>query len=148
MEALQPGPINEELARAAAAFVRRNPVPIIAQWEVARVLRELGVSDVISVEPKIAPDGTVTYLTTPDVVTEGARMAAEAGIDVGHAGVLCFEDHVVGCLLAARKGGLEADVPTGVTLPSDYDDQSGQLWTRSVADWFPVDILGRAFLLG
>lgn len=148
MEALQPGPINEQLARIAAAFVRRHPVPIIAQWEVARVLRELGVTDVISVEPQIAPDGTVTYLSTPDVVTEGVRMAAEAGVEVGHAGVLCFEDHAVGCLLAAGKGGLEADVPTGVTLPSDYDDQPGQLWTRSAADWFPVDILGRAFLLG
>lgn len=143
MDALEPGPTNEALARLAAAFVTEHPVPIVAQWEVAQVLAELGVADVISVEPDMAADGTITYLSTAGVAAKGLRLAAEAGVTVGHAGVLCFADHAVRCLMTARAGGMTADVPAGLELPAAYDTESGQPWTRNRDAWIPVDLLGR-----
>lgn len=145
---LVPGPVNEAMAQAAADFVAEHPVPIIAQWEVARALEDLGVEDVISVEPVVAPDGTVTYLSTAGVAEAGLQLAADAGIDPGHAGVLCFADHAVRCILNAESVGLTADVPEGVDLPADYDPESGQAWTRSREAYLPTDLLGRVVLAG
>lgn len=143
MEALEPGPTNEALARAAAAFVAEHPVPIIAQREVVRALAELGVTDAISVDADVAADGTITYLSTAGAVAKGLRLAAEAGVTVGHAGVLCFAEHAVRCLMTARAAGMTADVPAGVELPATYDPESGQPWTRNREAWIPVDLLGR-----
>jgi hypothetical protein len=122
-------------------------MPIIAQWEIARVLDQLGVDNVISVEPQINPDGSVVYLSSPAVAVEGLRMAQERGLDVGRAGVLCIPDFAVGCLVSARRAGLQADVPAGVEVPSDYDPESGQLWTRSREAWLPIELLGRTYLM-
>ncbi len=146
MEALVPGPTNAELARVAAEFVADHPVPIVAQWEVARELEALGVTGVISVEPDITDEETVSYLSTAGVAEKGLRLAAEVGITPGHAGVLCQADHAVRCVLTARRAGLTADVPEGVELPSGYDPESGQAWTRSREAWIPVDLLGRSLL--
>ena len=146
MDDLVPGPTNEALAVTAASCVAERPVPIVAQWEVARALAGLGVTEVISVEPDVAPDGMVTYLSTAGVIDKGLRLAAAASVDVGQVGVLGFADHVVRCLLTARVAGLTADVPAGVTLPSSYDPESGQLWTRSRAAWIPVDLFARSQL--
>jgi len=123
-------------------------VPVIAQWEVAQRLEELGVERVISVEPDTAADGSVTYLSTAGVAEKGLRLAADAGVDPGHAGVLCHADHAVRCLMTARAAGMTADVPEGVELPSDYDPESGQAWTRSREAWIPVDLGGRTLLAG
>jgi hypothetical protein len=147
LEALQPGPVNAAIAKTAADFVARHPVPIIAQWEIARELEKLGVRNVISVEPKKSPDGKTIYLSTPGVVAEGKRLASEANIPVGRAGVITFTDLAVGGIMASRLGGLDgAAVPASVQLPTDYDAESGQLWTRSLEAWLPVDLLGRAYL--
>lgn len=147
MEALVPGPTNEHLARAVADLVARNPVPVIAQWEVARVLTGLGVAPVISVEPDVGDDGSVVYLSTAGVAEKGLRLAADAGVAVGRAGVLGHADHVVRCVLTARHTGLAADVPGGVELPTAYDGESGQVWTRARDTWIPVDLFARTFLV-
>lgn len=148
MDALVPGPTNQSLARAAADFVAEHPVPVVAQWEVAQVLEQLGVKDVISVDPDVAADGTVTYLSTKGVAEKGLGLLRDRGEVPGHAGVLCFQDHAVRCLLTARALGLTADVPKGADLPDEYDAQSGQMWTRSVDTWIPIDLAGRAALKG
>jgi len=144
MSALEPGPVNEALAREAAAFVDRHPVPIVAQWEVARVLAELGVGEVISVEPDYDDDGSVIYLSTMGVLEKGLRLLDEAGLTAGRAGVLGHADHAGRCLMAARGAGLSAAVPEGVDLPADYDPESGQPWTRSRTNFVPVDLMVRS----
>lgn len=145
MSDLVPGPVNEALAQAAAAFVVETPVPIVAQWEAARVLQTLGVPNVISVEPDEADDGSVDYLSTFGVLEKGLRLAAEAGVSVGRAGVLGHNDHVNRCLMAAREVGLTAAVPEGVVLPSSFDAESGQAWTRSRTAYLMVDLLARSY---
>jgi hypothetical protein len=143
-----PGPVNEALAAAAAAFVADHPVPIIAQWEVARVLADLGIENVVSVEPVVGADGTTTYLSTAGVVDEGRRLAGSADLDVGsaRAGVLCFADHAVRCVMTARAAGLDAGTPTGVELPTEYDSESTQPWTRNRASYIPTDLFGRIMI--
>jgi hypothetical protein len=143
MSDLEPGPTNEALAREAAGFTARFPVPIVAQWEVAHALRSLGVEDVISVEPDHAADGSAIYLSTAGVIEKGLRLAAESGIDVGLAGVLGHADHICRCVMTAERAGITAAVPEGVRLPVDYDDESAQPWTRSRADFVPVDLMAR-----
>jgi hypothetical protein len=145
MTDLEPGPVNEAMALAAATFVAAHPVPIIAQWEVALVLHELGVPDVVSVEPDRASDGSVVYLSTVGVIEKGLRLAAEAGIEVGRAGVIGHADHARRCVLTATVAGLDAAVPDGIRLPADYDHDSGQPWTRSRAAFIPVDLMARSF---
>lgn len=146
VDAIEPGPVNAAIARVAAEFVAARPVPIVAQWEVALELEELSIEDVLSVEPVQKPDGHVEYLSTPDVVTVGQRMAADAGLDVGQAGVITFAELAFGGCLVAQRGGLVAAIPSGTELPEEYDAESGQLWTRSLEAWLPVDLLGRIFL--
>ncbi|MDG2025655.1 MAG: hypothetical protein P8J50_00940 [Acidimicrobiales bacterium] len=145
MTALAPGPVNEALAREAAAFTAGRPVPIVAQWEVARALEAIGIDGVISVEPDVADDGSVIYLSTLGVLEKGLRLAAEVGVDVGQAGVLGQADHAWRCVDTARSAGLTAAVPTGIQLPADYDEASGQPWTRSRASYLPVDLLARSY---
>ncbi len=147
MAELVPGPTNEHLARVVADLVAQHPVPVIAQWEVARVLADLGVAGVISVEPDVADDGSVVYLSTLGVVEKGLALAGAAGIVVGRAGVLGHADHVVRCVMTARHVGLHADAPDGAALPSAYDRESGQVWTRARDTWIPVDLFARTFLV-
>jgi hypothetical protein len=145
MSALIPGPINEALAHEAADFVARRPVPIVAQWEAARVLADLGVANVISVEPDIDDAGTITYLSTAGVVSKGLTLAAAAGVAVGRAGLLAHADHGVRGLSTAAAAGLDAAVPEGVTLPVMYDAKSGQPWTRSRVSYLSADLLARSY---
>ncbi|MEZ5246934.1 MAG: hypothetical protein R2707_17710 [Acidimicrobiales bacterium] len=144
MTELEPGPVNEALAHAAAAFVADHPVPVVAQWEVARVLHDLGITDAISVEPDQASDGSIVYLSTAGVIDKGLRLAREAGVGIGFAGVIGHADHARRCVLTATAAGLDAAVPDGIRLPPDYDPESGQPWTRSRVDFIPVDLLARS----
>jgi len=146
MDVVSPGPVNAALAHVVAELVEDRPVPVVAQWEIARELVELGVQDVISVEPSVAPDGTVVYLSTPAVAAEGLQIARSMGLDMGTAGVVCVADMAASCLLSMDRLDIPAAVPAGVELPDEYDASSGQLWTRDVLSWIPVDLLGRGYL--
>jgi hypothetical protein len=144
---LEPGPMNEAIAKAVSQFVRKHPVPVYAQTEIATQLQAAGVSDVTSIDPVTAPDGTVTYLSTAGVAEQAVAKARAAGKELGTVGVVGFSDHAVRCVLTARKAGLTgAAVPKGIVLPSVYDAESNQPWTRSRAAYLPTDLLGRLTL--
>lgn len=125
----EPGPVNEALADTVAAVWRQRPVPVYAQWEIARFLQEKHHLDqVTSIEPVIAVDGTITYLSTDGV---GAQVAGlRAGLIGTKAGVVGFRDHVKRCVQTSRDRGMQAFAPAGVDMPGAYDEQSGQPWTR------------------
>lgn len=139
-----PGPVNEDLARQVADFVAHTPVPVIAQWEVADVLQALWVPDVVPVDPDVDDNGTVTYLSTAGVIEKGSRLAAEAGLSIGAAGVLGHADHAVRTIRALDAAGITAAVPESVDLPTEYDAESGQPWTRSRSIYVPLDLRVRA----
>lgn len=135
------GPTNEALAKAVRAFVKRHPVPVYAQHEVAQFLT--GVPKVTSIDEVTGPDGKVVYLSTAGVVDQAKQKAQAAGADLGTVGVVCFADHVGRCVLTTEKAGLTAVVPKGVALPATYDPQSGQAWTRDRRSYLQTDLVGR-----
>ncbi|MFF9011537.1 hypothetical protein ACF09C_00985 [Streptomyces sp. NPDC014870] len=127
----EPGPVNEALADTVAALRRRRDVPVYAQWEIAHFLESKHqMTDVTSIEPVVAPDGTITYLSTDGVAAQvaEARKALPGGI--GTAGVIGFRDHVKRCVQTTRDRGMRAFAPRGIELPATYDAESGQAWTR------------------
>ena len=144
MHQLNPGPTNEALADAIARFIQRYPMPVVAQWEIADVLAGNGVPDVISVEPDVAADGVVTYLSTVGVIDKGTSLARDAGVDTSYVGVAGHADHVVRCVSSTRAAGLTADVPAELDLPTAFDTRSGQPWTRDRALYLATDLFARA----
>lgn len=134
------GPTNQALADVTAALVAEHPMPVYAQWEVARLLIDAGVPNVNSVEPVTDADGKVTYLSTRGV----ADVIASAGEgSLGRVGVVCFADHEGRCVLTATAAGLDATAVEGVELPSTYDPDSGQAWTRDRVAYLTTDLAGR-----
>ncbi len=141
---LQPGPMNEALAKAVEKFVAEHPVPVYAQTEIAQQLQAAGVQHVTSIDPVTNADGTVTYLSTAGVADQVMSKAGAAGKQLGTVGVIGFSDHAVRCVLTARKAGMtSAAVPKGVTLPTVYDPESNQSWTRARSAYLPTDLIGR-----
>ncbi|MFH8533969.1 hypothetical protein ACH4GE_36835 [Streptomyces tendae] len=127
----EPGPVNEELADTVARIHRRREVPVYAQWEIARFLKEKHrLTDVISIEPVTAPDGTITYLSTDGVAAQVAEARRDLPGGIGTAGVVGFRDHIKRCVQTARDRGITAYAPHGFEMPHTYDPQSGQAWTR------------------
>jgi len=136
------GPTNEQLAMAVKQFVAKHKVPVYAQHEVAQFLT--GVPNVTSIDETVGADGKVVYLSTAGVAQQAQEKAQAAGVHLGTVGVVCFADHVGRCLLTTEKAGLTpAGIPKGITLPSTYDTQSGQPWTRDRKSYLQTDLVGR-----
>ncbi|MEV0095908.1 hypothetical protein [Streptomyces sp. NPDC050738] len=127
----EPGPVNEELADTVARIRRRRTVPVYAQWEIARFLEsKYRMKNVTSIEPVIAPDGTITYLSTDGVAAQVAEARKHVPGGIGTAGVVGFRDHVKRCVQTTRDRGMTAYAPRGFEMPGTYDPESGQAWTR------------------
>jgi hypothetical protein len=137
------GPMNEALADATAVFVADHPVPVYAQWEVARLLADRGVAGVVSIDPDVDAAGEVVYLSTAGVAAKAVTLATDAGTPLGAVGVLCFQDHAARCVSTARSAGMDAAVPEGAELPSTYDPGSGQPWTRDRVAYVSQDLTAR-----
>lgn len=141
---LQAGPTNEALAKRVFRFLLKHDVPVYAQTEIATLLQTSGVQDVTSIDAVTAPDGTVTYLSTAGVADQVMSRAHAAGEELGTVGIVGFSDHAVRCVLTARKAGMTAAaVPRGMKLPTVYDPESSQSWTRTRAAYLPTDLIGR-----
>ncbi|MFJ3904811.1 hypothetical protein [Streptomyces sp. NPDC090025] len=128
----EPGPVNEELADTVARIRRARPgIPVYAQWEIARFLEsKYRMRNVTSIEPVIAPDGTITYLSTDGVAAQVAAARAHLPGGVGRAAVVGFRDHVKRCVQTTVDRGITAFAPRGFAMPETYDAKSGQAWTR------------------
>lgn len=144
----EPGPVNEQLADVIAAMRKAKQVPVYAQWEIARVLESKHrMSDVVSIEPDYQPDGTIVYLSTDDVARKVAQLRAKAAAGAGRASVVGFRDHHKRCVLTCRINHLTAHAPEGYPMPSTYDPDSGQVWTRSRPVYLAADVAGQFLLL-
>ena len=146
--ALTPGPTNEALAQLTADFLAAHPVPVFAQWEVADLLAAQGVTGVTSIDPDSGPGGEMVYLSTAGVADKAVALADAAGVDLGQVGVIAFQDHAARCVLVSEDAGMAAAVPEGVELPSAYDRQSGQEWTRGRLTYLATDLQGRLLTAG
>ncbi|KVC55519.1 hypothetical protein WS58_29980 [Burkholderia pseudomultivorans] len=128
-----PGPVNEALADAVHAIYRLKPVKVYAQWEIARFLVSkygMGTDVLTSIEPQIASDGTIVYLSTAGVAAAAVSRAGGAAA-MGKVAVVGHRDHAKRCIQTSRQAGMQAAAAAEVPLPTLYDPQSGQPWTRN-----------------
>lgn len=125
-----PGPTNEKLADTVYEIYQLNPVPIYAQWEIARFLKDkYKLNDINAIEPIKNDDGTITYLSTVGVAE--AIIKQEGGADkMGNVAIVAHRDHAKRCILTSKQCGMNAYAVKEVKLPIEYDSQSGQAWTR------------------
>lgn len=138
-----PGPINEQLADAVYELYSQQPVPIYAQWEIARFLEsKYQLANVVSIEPKFTSARKIEYLSTLGVVQQ-AVVIAQGAATLGTCAVIAHHDHVRRCVMTAQSCGVYAFKAEGITLPTDYDPKSGQVWTRSRARYVPLDFAAR-----
>ncbi|WP_220212039.1 hypothetical protein [Streptomyces sp. WELS2] len=127
----EPGPVNEDLSDAIARIRARRRMPVYAQWEIARFLHsKYRMDDVTSIEPVIASNGTITYLSTDDVAARIVEYRKKAPGGIGTACVVGFRDHHKRCVQTTRDRGMPAYAPQGIAMPHTYDPRSGQAWTR------------------
>lgn len=131
---LAPGPVNQGLAARADEWQASTGLPVIAQWEVSDEMQSMAVR-VGVVEGE---DGSVEYLSTAGVADQVFGL-----VDVRNVAVMAMADHAVRCWRTLERVGLSAGVPRGVELPSVYDPDSGQPWTRDRASYLAIDILAR-----
>ncbi|AVR10456.1 lipoprotein [Burkholderia thailandensis] len=125
-----PGPVNEALANAVYRIRRLKPVKVYAQWEIARFLAsKYQMADVRSIEPVVAADGSVTYLSTDGVAAAIIALEGSAAA-MGNVAVVGHRDHAKRCIQTSRARGMKAAAVAEVPLPTLYDPQSGQAWTR------------------
>lgn len=142
-ELADPGLTNEQLADAVYELYSQRPVSIYAQWEIARFLvSKYQLVNVVSIEPTFTSQGKIEYLSTLGVVQQ-AVIIAKGAANLGTCAVIGHHDHVRRCIMTAESCGLRAFKPEGITLPSDYDPESGQVWTRSRALYVPIDLAAR-----
>lgn len=128
----EPGPVNEDLADTIARIRARRDIPVYAQWEIARYLEsKYGMGRVTSIEPVIAGDGTITYLSTDGVAAQVVEARKHLPGGIGTACVVGFRDHHKRCVQTTRDRGMTAYAPEGISMPGTYDPQSGQAWTRT-----------------
>lgn len=128
-----PGPVNEALADTVHQILLRKPVPVFAQWEIARFLVSkygLASSQLTSIEPVIAADGSITYLSTDGVAAAIVAMRGTAAA-LGTVAVVGHRDHAKRCIITSRGRGMNAFAVAEVPLPVGYDPESGQPWTRN-----------------
>lgn len=143
-----PGPMNEALADVAYELYGKTTAPIYAQWEIAHVLKaKYKVSDLISIEPVTAADGSIRYLSTDGVAQAIVAHEGNDAAALGVVAVIAHRDHAKRCVQTSRARGMDAYVPEGVALPDEYDAQSGQPWTRRREVYLIHDMLAQLAVL-
>jgi hypothetical protein len=128
-----PGPVNQELASAAIEAQRRSQAAVIyAQWEIASFLKsQRNIGEVVAIDPVVAPDHTVTYLSTDGVAQAAITHTGGDAAKLGRVCVIGHHDHAKRCVEVSRARGMDAWVMEGLALPADYDTESDQPWTRN-----------------
>ncbi|WON76443.1 hypothetical protein [Serratia sp. UGAL515B_01] len=139
----EPGPTNEKLADSVYELYSQQPVPIYAQWEIARFLEsKYQLTDIVSIEPVFTAEGKIEYLSTLGVVQQAVSTAGGAD-NLGICAVIGHHDHIRRCVMTAKLCGVNAFKAQDIVLPADYDLESGQAWTRSRDLYVPVDLVNR-----
>ncbi|MCG9582711.1 hypothetical protein L1D13_21425 [Vibrio tubiashii] len=136
-----PGPMNEALADTVVEIYNQTGKPVYAQWEIAQSIGDrIPAKDLHSINPVIAKDGTLTYLSTIGVAQTAVDLA---GGDLGKTVVVGFYEHSLRTINTSKDFGIDAYAPQGIELPHDYDSQSGQAWTRDVKTFIMHEVRNR-----
>jgi len=140
---LQPGPVNDAIAASLAAYVKTNPTPIYTQPEIGIALAKLGVLNVTVIQHEIGPDGKEVYQSTASFTDQLLKQMAAQGKNLGTTAIVGFADHEGRCVITATKAGIDGIRVAAIALPSTYDPQSIQPWTRDRKSYLTTDLAAR-----
>ena len=141
---LRPGPMNQQLADLVVEIHRQINKPVYAQWEIAEAIgARIPEAMLTPIYPTVSPGGDVVYLSTSGVASAVVKHA-EGVEKLGRTVVIAFREHNLRAVRTARSVGLDAYAPAGIALPSHYDEQSGQPWTRNRLAFVLYEIRTRA----
>ncbi|MGY3569775.1 hypothetical protein [Vibrio paucivorans] len=136
-----PGPMNEALADTVVEIYEQTGKPVYAQWEIAQSIGDrIPAKDLHSINPVIAKDGSLTYLSTIGVAETAVEMS---GGDLGKTLVVGFYEHSLRTINTSKDFGIDAYAPAGIELPHEYDPESGQAWTREVKTFIMHEVRNR-----
>ncbi|WP_394150049.1 hypothetical protein [Vibrio maritimus] len=139
-----PGPMNGQLADLAVELHKETGKPVYAQWEIAQQIGDRVAADkLFPIYPTVNEGGELIYLNTTGVALDAVKQAG--GFEkMGKTIVLAFYEHNLRAVNTAREAGLEAFAPAGYEMPSDYDANSGQPWTRDRNTFMLYEVRTRA----
>ena len=137
-----PGPMNEALADTVVDIYTQTEKPVYAQWEIAQAIGDrIPAKHLTSINPTIAADGSLTYLSTDGVAAEAVKLS---GGNMGKTVVVGFYEHSLRTIDTSKRAGIDAYAPEKIELPHDYDPQSGQAWTRDAKTFVMHEIGNRS----
>lgn len=138
-----PGPVNAALAEVAVRLHEETGAPVYAQWEVAEAIgARIPSRCLISITPLRDARAEPVYLSTGGVAAAIVRHAGDPK-QLGKVAVIGFADHIKRCIDMTCRAGLDAAAPTGYAMPTTYDANSGQPWTRSRLIYLLHDVMCR-----
>lgn len=139
----EPGPVNRALADILIDLHKDNAAHIYAQWEIAEAVgTRIPARSITPVFPTQNVLAEPVYLSTDGVMTAISRLTKREP-QLGRVGIVAFSDHQFRCVTVARRHGLDAFAPAGVSMPSEYDTKSGQPWCRNRLAYLLHDIAER-----
>lgn len=112
--------MNKQLAESVVDLYERVQKPVYAQWEIGEEIGARIPADHLTV---IYPEEG-KYLSTSGVVEAAKKFAGGADI-LGNVAVVAFYEHSSRAVKYAQAGGIDAYIPQAISLPSDYDEESG-----------------------
>ncbi len=116
-----PGASNRGIARVMVDLRKRFPqAKLIAQWEIADALRELGVEPDIETGDRGNPHITTRHFFTT-VLTRNRKLVKIAAV--------AHPDHLRRVVWTAERLGFKVAIPNANSIP--YDPDSTQVWCRS-----------------
>jgi hypothetical protein len=128
-----PGPVNERLGELAVRAAQEYGAPIVAQQEIAEAIEGYGGEVAHSITQHRVAD---KYLDMGEVLLQTkdymSRHNMYRGIAIAHA------YHVGRVVSQARKMGVELNPYP--ELPTEFDPDSAQVWTRNRALWVSREI--------
>jgi hypothetical protein len=119
-------------------------VPVYTQWEVAEAIGdEVPKEHIMVINPKLDSQANVIYLSTSDVAFAVVEHVGEAK-KLGNVAIIAFQDHLYRCFETSHDKGMNAFAPEGYNMPSKYDAESGQPWTRDRETFVLTDMIARS----
>lgn len=140
-----PGSMNKQLADMVVDVYNKTHKPVYAQWEIAQEIgARIDAKHLTSINPTVTETGNVIYLSTRGVANEVTRIAGGAD-KLGTTLVLGFSEHHLRTVNMSREAGMDAYAPEGYKMPRNYDQLSGQPWTRDNETFTMYEVETRAW---
>lgn len=136
-----PGPMNDKLADIAVDLHKQSGAHVYAQWEIAEAIGDRIPSEhLTSINPTLDEKANVVYLSTIGVAQAILKTQNNDPKLLGKVAVIGFHDHAKRCYETSINVGMEAYMPQGYQMATEYDKQSGQPWTRNRLNYLEHEI--------